>query len=139
VPAVILGWREHSQRATHTDRRSSVENFLRAKAHYLMRGPLLERESVVIWGAGQIGRRLSKHMVRAGAPLRGFIDIDPAKIGRQRGGVPIVGPPDLPGLWASLPRPMLLAAVGSRGARALIRAHLAGMGLVEAQDWWAVA
>jgi glycosyltransferase involved in cell wall biosynthesis len=139
VPRVLLGWREHPQRATRTDRRYAVENFLRAKAHYLMRGPLLERESVVIWGAGQMGRRLSKHLVRAGAPLRGFIDIDPAKIGRQRGGVPIVGPADLPALWASLPRPVLLAVVGSRGARGLIRAQLAGMGLVEAQDWWAVA
>jgi hypothetical protein len=86
-----------------------------------------------------MGRRLSKHLVRAGAPLRGFIDIDPAKIGRQRGGVPIIGPAGLPALWASLPRPVLLAAVGSRGARRLIRAQLAGMGLVEAQDWWAVA
>jgi len=139
VPEVLVGWREHPARATRTDRRYAVENFLRAKAHYLMRGPLLERESVVIWGAGQMGRRLSKHLVRAGAPLRGFIDIDPAKIGRQRRGLPIFGPPDLPGMWASLPRPVLLAAVGSRGARALIRAQLAQMGLIEAQDWWAVA
>jgi glycosyltransferase involved in cell wall biosynthesis len=139
VPQVLLGWREYAGRATRTDPRYAVENFLRAKAHYLMRGPMIERDSLLIWGAGQMGRRLSKHLVRAGAPLRGFIDIDPAKIGRQRGGAPIVGPADLPALWASLPRPVLVAAVGSRGARRLIRAQLTGMGLVEAQDWWAVA
>ena len=86
-----------------------------------------------------MGRRLSKHLLRAGAPLQAFVDIDPAKIGRLRRGVPIIGAADLPGLWSSLPRPVLLAVVGSRGARDLIRAHLTDMGLVEAQDWWAAA
>jgi glycosyltransferase involved in cell wall biosynthesis len=139
VPAILVDWREHPARATRTDRRYSVENFLRAKAHYLSLGPLVGRESLVIWGAGQMGRRLSKHLLRGDAPLRAFIDIDPRKIGRMRRGVPIVGAEALPDLWQSLPRPLLLAAVGSRGARELIRQRLAGMGLVEAQDWWAVA
>src|SRR3990172_5858266 len=139
VPEVLVGWREHPVRATRTDRRYSVENFLRAKAHYLTLGPLVGRESLLIWGAGQMGRRLSKHLLRGGAPLRAFIDIDPAKIGRMRRGVPIVGVEELPSLWSSLARPVLLAAVGSRGARGLIRTQLAGMGLVETQDWWAVA
>jgi glycosyltransferase involved in cell wall biosynthesis len=118
VPRLLLAWREHPRRATRTDRRYAVENFLRAKAHYLMLGPLQGRESVLIWGAGQMGRRLSKHLLRLGAPLTAFIDIDPAKIGRLRRGAPIVAPEDLPARWASSPRPILLAAVGSRGARA---------------------
>jgi glycosyltransferase involved in cell wall biosynthesis len=33
VPQVLLYWREHPARLTHTDSRYSVENFLRAKAH----------------------------------------------------------------------------------------------------------
>ena len=139
VPDVLLLWREHPGRATRTDRRYAVENFLRAKAHYLMLGLLRGRESVVVWGAGQMGRRLSKHLQRQGAPLRAFVDIDPAKIGRTLRGVPIVGPADLPSHWASLPRPIVLAAVGARGARRLIREQLAQMSLVEGQDWWAVA
>ena len=139
VERVLLAWREHPARATHTDRRYAIENFLRAKAHYLMAGPLAGRGAVVIWGAGQMGRRLSKHLARADAPLRAFIDIDPAKIGKQRRGVPIMSPADLPALWSSLDRPALLAAVGSRGARALIRAQLTALGLVEGEDWWAVA
>jgi len=139
VPEVLVGWREHPARATHADRRYAVENFLRAKAHYLTLGPLVGRDSLVIWGAGQVGRRLSKHLVRGGAPLRAFIDVDPAKIGRIRRGVPILGVEELPALWTSLPRPILVAAVGTRGARDLIRRQLEGVGLVEAQDWWAVA
>jgi glycosyltransferase involved in cell wall biosynthesis len=139
VPEVLLLWREHPARATRTDARYSVENFLRAKAHYLVRGPLADRQSLIIWGAGQMGRRLSKHLVRQGAPLRAFVDIDPAKIGRLRRGVPIVAPADLPSLWASSPQPILLAAVGSRGARSLIRDQLTALGLAEGVDWWAAA
>jgi glycosyltransferase involved in cell wall biosynthesis len=139
VPEVLLLWREHPGRATRTDRRYAVENFLRAKAHYLVRGPLLGIESLVVWGAGQMGRRLSKHLVRAGVPLRAFIDIDPDKVGRTRSGAPILAPEELPGLWASLPRPALLAAVGSRGARGLIRQQLVAIGLEEGRDWWAAA
>ena len=139
VPEVLVGWREHPARATRTDWRYAVENFLRAKAHYLTRGPLVGRDSLVVWGAGQMGRRLSKHLVRGGAPLRAFVDIDPAKIGRTRRGVPIIAPTDLPALWATLRRPVLLASVGSRGARQLIRGQLAAMGLVEGVDWWATA
>jgi len=139
VPEVLVGWREHPARATRTAGRYAVENFLRAKAHYLTCGPLVGRDSLVIWGAGQIGRRLAKHLVRGGAPLRAFIDIDPAKIGQIRRGVPTFGVEELPALWTSLPRPVLVAAVGSRGARALIRGRLTELGLAEAQDWWAVA
>jgi glycosyltransferase involved in cell wall biosynthesis len=139
VPQVLLDWREHPARATRTDPRYAVENFLRAKSEYLLRGPLRGRDSLVVWGAGQMGRRLAKHLARAGAPLRAFVDIDPGKIGRTRRGAPIISPADFPALWAGLPQPALLAAVGSRGARALIRSRLEAMGLVEGEQWWAVA
>lgn len=139
VPRVLLQWREHPDRATRTDSRYSVENFLRAKAHYLVRGPLADREAVFVWGAGQMGRRLSKHLVRNGATLAAFIDIDPGKIGRTRRGAPVIAPSSLMDAWRKAERPVLLSAVGSRGARDLIRSQLTEMGLVEAQDWWAAA
>jgi GT2 family glycosyltransferase len=139
VPESLFSWREHSRRLTRTDSRYSVENFLRAKAHYLCKGPLQGRDSVILWGAGQMGRRLSKHLVRERAPITAFIDIDPKKIGRKRRGVPIYAPPDLPLLWRKSSHPVLLAAVGSRGARSLIRDQCVSMGLKEAEDWWAVA
>ena len=116
-----------------------MENFLRAKAYYLVRGPLLERESVLLWGAGMVGRRLSKHLQRQGAPLQAFVDVDPAKIGRTRRGLPILSPEDLPGWWKRSSNPVILAAVGARGARQLIRQRLESYGLREAQDWWGVA
>ena len=136
---VLLGWREHPDRLTRQDSRYSLENFIRAKAYYLMRGPLLNRDAVILWGAGMIGRRLSKHLLRQGAQLTAFIDIDPAKIGRTRRGLPILDPGELPALWRRYANPVLLAAVGARGARQIIRQRLAGFGLQEGQDWWGVA
>ncbi len=139
VNEVLLDWRERPDRLTRTDSRYSVENFLRAKAHYLCQGPLADREAVVIWGAGQMGRRISKHLERGGASLVAFVDIDPKKIGSVKRGVPIISADDLPAMLKQYKNPVVLAAVGSRGARELIRARLNEMGLVETQDYWAVA
>jgi glycosyltransferase involved in cell wall biosynthesis len=139
VEETLLRWREHPGRLTWTDSRYAVENFLRAKAHYLCGGPLRGRDAVLVWGAGQMGRRLAKHLEREGAPLAAFIDIDPRKIGRERRGRPILNPEDLPVWWKRYDRPALLAVVGSRGARALIRQRLEEFGLTEGLDWWAAA
>ena len=139
VDQVLLDWRESPERLTRTDSRYSLENFLRAKAHYLARGPLVDRDAVILWGAGMIGRRLSKHLLRQGCPLAAFIDIDPRKIGNTRRGFPILPPEGLPELWKSFPHPVILAAVGARGARQLIRQRLNGYGLIEGVDWWGVA
>ena len=93
--------------------------------------------TVVIWGAGQTGRRLSKHLLRGGAPLEVFVDIDPHKIGSTLRGKPIVGVDDLPRhLGAGT---VVLAAVASRGARQLIRGQLDAIGLVEGREYWCVA
>lgn len=139
VPEMLVEWREHPERLTRTDSRYSLENFIRAKAHYLAAGPLAERDAVFIWGAGMHGRRLSKHLLRAGVPLSVFVDIDPKKIGRTRRGFPIIGPDDLPDRWARSQRPALLSAVGAAGARELIRERLNALNLMEGQDWWAAA
>ena len=139
VEAPLLRWREHPGRATRTDSRYSVENFLRAKAHYLARGPLRDRDGLFVWGAGRTGRRLSKHLTRAGHEPALFIDIDPDKIGGTLRGVPILSAAELMACWTSHRRPILLAAVASRGARALIRDRLAAMGLQEERDYLCVA
>jgi len=139
LPQVLLKWREHPQRLTRTDSRYALENFIRAKAHYLASGPLRGRDAVLIWGAGMIGRRLSKHLLRQEAPLAAFIDVDPAKIGSTRRGFPILSPDDLPDWWKRYARPVVLAAVGARGARQLIRQRVENLGLREGQDWWGVA
>jgi glycosyltransferase involved in cell wall biosynthesis len=139
LPETLLAWREHPTRLTRTDSRYSLENFMRAKAHYLALGPMQGRDAVLIWGAGMAGRRLSKHLQRNGLPLAAFFDIDPRKIGSTRRGLPILPPADLPSWWSRYRHPALLVAVSARGARPLIRARLASTQLIEGQDWWFAA
>ncbi|MFZ6026732.1 MAG: glycosyltransferase [Chloroflexota bacterium] len=139
LPVVLLDWRETPQRLTRSDSRYSLENFLRAKAHYLARGPLAGRDAVIIWGAGMVGRRLSKHLQRQKVPLVAFVDIDPHKVGCTRRGAPILAPEALLDCWNRYRNPAVLAAVGARGARQIIRQRLETLGLREGQAWWSAA
>ncbi len=139
VPDVLLDWRDHPHRVTRSDSRASLENLLRLKARYLARGPLRDRDAVIVWGAGMAGRRLSKHLLREGVPLTAFVDIDPRKIGRTRRGKPIHPAEALPDLWAQHQRPAVVVAVGARHAKALIRPRLVAWGLTEGRDWWFAA
>ena len=139
IPQVLLEWREHPDRLIHIDSRYSLENFLRAKAHYLALGPARNRDAVILWGAGMTGRRLSKHLEREGLPLVGYIDVDQKKIGRTLRRKPILSPDDLPATWKEYQNPILLTAVRARKAGPLIRANLKEMGLIEGEDWWAAA
>jgi hypothetical protein len=86
-----------------------------------------------------MGRRLGKQLQRQGVTLTAYIDIDPKKIGGTRRGCPILAPEELSPLWGRYHNPVLLAAVGARGARALIRRRLTALGLREGSDWWAAA
>jgi hypothetical protein len=86
-----------------------------------------------------IGRRLGRLLLRQGAPVAAYLDIDPAKIGSTRHHLPILDAAQLPVLWQQHPQPIVLAAVGQRGARQIIRRRLAGWGFVEGRDWLAVA
>ncbi len=131
IPRILLFWREGETRLTRQDSRYSVENFLRTKAHYLRLGPLAHRPETMIWGSGQMGRRLSKHLQREGVHILAFVDIDPKKIGNTRRGAPIISPEELPKTWQSAGKPLILAAVPSRGARDLIRTRLSNMAMVE--------
>ncbi len=139
VPRILHFWRERPQRLTRRDERYSLKNFLRAKVHYLKRGPLRERDALILWGAGQMGRWFSAALLEEGLSPAAWVDVDPRKIGRTRRGVRVHPAEALPDLWARYPHPVVLVAVGARGARSLIRQRLHTFGLVEGRDWWAVA
>ncbi len=75
----------------------------------------------------------------AASTLDAFVDIDPAKIGRRRRGLPILSLGEVMAWWRRYSRPALLTAVGARGARPLVREQIRSLGLVEGVDWWAAA
>jgi len=130
-------WREHPERLTRLESRYSTDAFLRCKAEFLLRGPLAGKPRVLVWGAGQTGKRLSRYLIDGNADIAAFIDIDPDKVDREARGRPILPPERVPEYLA--PGTVVLAAVASRGAREQIRERLRGIGLVEGRGFWCVA
>lgn len=127
VEAVLTRLRSHARRLTRTDPRYSPRSILECKAEHLVAAKALEGREVVVWGAGRDGIRTAKALRRRGAVLRALVDIADTKLGRSMLGVPVL-PPDSLG---PDPRAFVVAAVGRKGARALIRARLAAMGYSE--------
>lgn len=137
---VLLRWRERPDRASRTDERYSPEAFRRLKIAVLRETLLRGDRTVVIAGAGPIGKRWAVELQDAGTPLTGFLDVDPRKIGQWIHGARVRGYPALSSIMeASDPAPLVLAAVGQVGARAEIRRTLRQAGLVELRDFVAVA
>ncbi len=142
VPEPLYLWRHHEHRLTFRDPRYRPAAFLACKIDHLE--ALLRERSVVIWGAGRDGKRLAHALIDRGLSPRAFIDIDRRKIGGRRLGLPVHPPNHLEGgpealrpatSSASGKKPIVLAAVGTKGARGLIRARLTEMGWRERQDF----
>ncbi len=150
-PETLFFWRDGPTRATRADSRYSLENFLRCKAHYLIRA-LLKDRPWRIWGAGRYGKKLFKCLAARGFLPIDFIDIDPRKIGGHVATVAAPGPGDprilVRGVEALIPptdgapQPLILVAVGSKASNRVrndIRAELNERGFVEGRDYWCVA
>jgi hypothetical protein len=131
---VLLRWREHDSRLTHTDPRYTREQFMRAKAHFLVQHRLNDQR-VIIWGAGPTGRSLCDLIMEEGGRVDGFIEVHPRRIGGQKRGLP-VWPVDKckePNL------PVILVAVGAAGARAEISTFMIRHKKIEGEDYLFVA
>jgi hypothetical protein len=134
VPAVLFGWRHRPGRATFDDPRYAIARFVETKAPHLARTVLATGRPLAIWGAGPTGKRLARALEPHGARADAFIDIDPRKHGRLARGVAVHPPALAVGL-----RHTVVVAVGSRGARAEIRARLTAMGHEEGATFWCAA
>ncbi len=131
---VLLKWREHDMRLTHTDSRYRREQFMRAKTHYLV-GYRLKFKPVIIWGAGPTGRLMHDLIIAEGGNVAGFIEVHPRRIGGQKRGLPV---------WSvdkckQEDLPMVLVAVGAAGAREEISAFMRKHNKTEGQDYLFVA
>ncbi|MDB4977415.1 MAG: glycosyltransferase [Myxococcaceae bacterium] len=132
LPEVLLDWRHRPGRATFGDPRYALHRFREVKAPYLAEVILQSgRERVALWGAGRTGKRLARALCRHGVAIARFIDVDPQKIGRSAQGAPIYGAAAL-----DPQRDLVIAAVGARGARALIGSELQARGFVEGESYW---
>lgn len=167
VPEVLLRWRESPDRASRTDDRYAEVEFRRIKIYFLQRTLLGGGRHAVVWGAGPIGKTFARELADAGSRVAAFVELDPQKIGQEIHGAPVIAPDDVTGFLQDYDPPggsnepaddtrsgvltgnggpggreqwpLLLAAVGQEGARAAIRAECRRQGLVELEDFVAVA
>ena len=65
---ILLRWREHESRLTHTDSVYRREKFMQAKTHYLVRHRL-EGQDVIIWGSWPTGRLMHELIISEGSGL----------------------------------------------------------------------
>jgi glycosyltransferase involved in cell wall biosynthesis len=133
VPEELLIWNDPPQRLSRTDPRYSPDAFFRIKAKYLARelGRVAHGRPIWVWGAGRPTRKRAAHLAEHGVSIAGYIDIDPKKVGRSLGTVPVVRPENLPPPSAAF----VLGYVSTRGARDLIRSALRTAGYAEANDF----
>ena len=131
---ILLRWRDHDQRLTRSNERYSLENFMRAKAHYLTQS-LLDNRDVVIWGTGPTGVQFCDLLQQQNINVTGFIDVHPRRIGGEKRGLPVWSMDKVTGLRDEI----IISAVGSRGARQEIRDELLKKGKQEGQDFIFVA
>ena len=130
VPEVLFRWRHRPGRATFQDGRYAPERFREAKAGHLARRIISSGLPLTVWGAGPTGKRMARALESHGLFASRFIDIDPRKIGRKARNAPIEAPSALvPGTQ------FVVAAVGARGARELIRHDLLQRGFREGVDF----
>ena len=136
VPETLYLWRDYPERMSRTHRSYTIPKFRKLKAHYLLQSRLRSRSRITLWGAGREGRWWLREFATAGVEVARLIDVDPKKIGRRIGEIPIL-PPDT--LASRESGDFIVCAVGARGARLLIRDTLLEFGYTEITDFIFVA
>jgi glycosyltransferase involved in cell wall biosynthesis len=126
----LIFWRDRPERATRTMAEYSADAFRRCKAHHLQSAFLKDSADVVLAGAGKEGRAWQRILAEIGITVSRWIDVDPKKRGRTLHGAEIVAPDDV-----SPNKCKMLVTVGTRGARAGIRAWACAAGFIEGADF----
>lgn len=130
VPDTLLAWRHGPGRHSLTSPRYHRRAFLRARAHYLARHPVLAGGRTAMWGVGGTGRDLARRLGDEGIRVPRFYEVDPKRVGGRFLDAPIVS-------WLALEpagRLPLVVAVGAPGARGVIRAEARRRGYREGRD-----
>lgn len=133
LPEVLHRWRDHDSRLTRTDARYAHARHLDLKAEVL--AAHFAGRPLVLCGATDTGRGLSKRLSERGARVVGFVELDPRKIGQRIHGVPVVAPQAIDSLGPAV----AVCCVAAKGGREALRAWLDATGRVEGVDYVVVA
>jgi len=131
VPRRLLSWREHHRRLTHTADTYRIERFPLAKAAFLRRGLLAERETYVLWGYGHTGRAIRRALLAHDRRPSHIVEVHPGRIGQRIHGAEVISPGDL----ADLRGVPIVASVAGAGPRGEVRRALSRMGFTELHDF----
>jgi glycosyltransferase involved in cell wall biosynthesis len=132
---VLLDWRDRAGRLTRRDPRYAAARFRDLKIEALERGPLGGGRSVVVWGAGRVGKGWARALGERGHRVAAFVEVDPRKIGQRIHGAAVVAVAGAGAYEGALH----LAAVGRPDARERIRDAAGALGLREGEGLVAVA
>ena len=135
VDQMLLQWRIRGDRISVRHESYTLEAFRRCKIHYLLDTLARDRDGLVVWGAGPIGKAFAREVQEQGGTVRAFVDVDPRKIDQCIHGAPVIPPSEVNRYRDSFS----VAAVGQEGAREQIRVELESAGWKEVTDFVAVA
>lgn len=135
LPEVLHRWRDSDTRLTRTDARYRREAHLAIKSDFVSRRLGSARE-LILWGAGEVGLKVSRLLRAKGHRIAQFVELHPRKIGHKLEGIPAIHPDQLA---PPSPHTHLLATVGAKGARAEIRGWLVERGWLEGRDFTCLA
>ena len=135
VPEILLQWRDSPDRLTRRDPRYGTEARSRMRAHHLGNIPEIAEHGVVIAGAGPIGKRLALDLKKEGVAVKGFFDVNPARVGQLIHGVEVAASDQMESMWR---QSIMLGAVGLKGARSTVREMALAAGRREGEDFWSV-
>lgn len=133
--ALHHAWRVHG----HTTDRLSRDLLAAVKARHLVERFALRVRPVVMVGAGKEGRRMARALEGLGVVPAAFVDVAADKVGRLRRGRRVRHADELAAILIEPPDAFALGAVGTSGARGVVRATLGAAGFIEGQSFVAVA
>lgn len=138
LPQVLTWWREHPSRLTRQHPAYRQEAIRSLKVQALKRTHLKHNPPVIVWGAGDDGKRLARELRSQGTKVDHFADLNRGRIGQRIDGSPVFSPrePFDPALLAGR---FHLAAVGKDGGRKQVRAEMESLGLQELRDYVCLA
>ena len=134
IDKVLLDWYDSPERLTRSSRRYSLDNFSKAKAHYLAKMPDVLKNGIQIAGAGPIGKRLAKDLVEKNVKVTRFYEIDQKKINQKINKISVHDYSEL-----KCQSETLVSAVCRPGAREKIRKLASSSGYIEGVNFFCAA
>jgi len=128
-------WRVHAKQATRTDPRYARDRHAELKVRALVERFSIDERPVCIAGAGKEGGRIGRALVAERITPTLYFDVAPARIGRVRHGAPVRSSSSMANVKEEFPRAFVIAAVGTSGARGVVRTEIARAGFVEGEDF----